>query len=122
MRRVSWLNLHLFIPQRDVRKLIYRLLSKADRILVSIAHMSTIPFQHEARITKECAKYGYIDLLKWALNNGCIFGDWAMKKCIKYNQVAIVPLLRPSTQYCTLAALYGNLLILQTLRSTIDCP
>ena len=37
-RRVSWLNLHEWIPIRDVRKLIYALLDACDRECVEAAH------------------------------------------------------------------------------------
>jgi hypothetical protein len=35
---VSWLNLHLHIPQKDIRKLIYALRSPEDREVVACAH------------------------------------------------------------------------------------
>ena len=36
--RVSWLNLHVHIPIRDVRKLIYSLLDACDQECVEVAH------------------------------------------------------------------------------------
>ena len=34
----SWLNLHEFLPYRDVRRLVYSYLDKYDKEVVEIAH------------------------------------------------------------------------------------
>jgi hypothetical protein len=71
---MSWLNLRDWIPQRDVRKLIYRLLTPEDKLVVEWAH----GFKGARKTPKPdlafgwyCAKHGYLELLKWASNIGC---------------------------------------------------
>lgn len=39
---VSWLNLHLFIPVKDIRKIIWKYLDKFDRVMVKAAHSQTL--------------------------------------------------------------------------------
>jgi hypothetical protein len=68
---VSWLNLHLYIPQRDVRKIIYSMLNKGDRIAVQFAHTNTMTSPQSYDFANHCAKYGYIELFEWARENGC---------------------------------------------------
>ena len=67
MGRVSWLNLHLYIPQRDVRKIIYALLSKCDRIIVQCAHSSSLTLTDKVckDMLKNCAANGYLELFCW---------------------------------------------------------
>jgi hypothetical protein len=66
--RVSWLNLHHWIPQRDVRKLIYKKLDFLDRFMTEWAHSG-----HRSLFgicfAEACAKRGYLQLLQWARNN-----------------------------------------------------
>ena len=65
--RVSWLNLHLWIPQRDVRKLIYRLLDSFDRVVVRYAHTGSLPddtYVFQA-FPYRCAKFGYVESIEW---------------------------------------------------------
>ena len=112
--RVSWLNLHLWIPQRDVRKLIYGLLNKCDRAMVECAHFSQKPI--DKGLPKVCVKYGYMSLLKWAVDhNGCIFGDVAIGKAVKYNRIELIPSTVNNGYYCTVAARHGHLKMLQLL-------
>ena len=64
--KVSWYHLHLYIPQRDVRKLIYQKLRYADRCIAQIAHGSKTRLRDPHRFAHSCAVYGYVDLLGWA--------------------------------------------------------
>jgi len=67
---VSWLNLHRWIPQRDVRKLIYRLLGPYERMIVKYAHLSKYVDTGEFIIEQlpyYSASYGYLNLLKWSI-------------------------------------------------------
>jgi hypothetical protein len=118
----SPLNLHLLIPQKDVRKLIWRLLDPIDREMIKCAHnRNRRPY---ISMTK-CAEKGYINLLKlgitygysshsicdiaargghlevfkWALENGCHRNQWT----------------------CAEAALGGHLELLQWARAN-GCP
>jgi len=96
MQRVSWLNLHFHIPQRDVRKLIYAMLDEGDRIAIQMAHNRNwfCPSWLDA-FSRHCAKNGYIDLCEWAILKG-----YAM-----YNHMDVE------------AAIYGKLDILIWLES-----
>lgn len=73
IKRVSWLNLHLHIPQKDVRKIIYAMLNNGDRIVVDCAHNGgkNMSLQQTVTLSDHCAKYGYIELFEWGISKGC---------------------------------------------------
>lgn len=60
---VSWLNLHLYIKQRDVRKLIYSLLDECDRLMVEKAHLKNTHLP-QIKIARMFAYRGYTNLLE----------------------------------------------------------
>ena len=65
------LNLELWIPQKDVRKLIFGLLDRLDREMVMRAHGSTrINLQQDDWACAAASRYGYLSLLKWLEHNG----------------------------------------------------
>jgi hypothetical protein len=64
--RVSWLNLHLWIPQKDVRKLIYSLLDSVDWKMVASAHNSTLRVWLNEAEMQICAFRGYLSLFQLA--------------------------------------------------------
>jgi hypothetical protein len=66
------LGLHRFIPSRDVRKLVWRHLTPADRAVVRLAHNNecTIDSTEWWSIIRECGKYQYVVLLHWVLDYG----------------------------------------------------
>jgi hypothetical protein len=86
MNRVSWFNLHHFIPIRDVRKLIYTKLDGGDRIAVSMAHNSTIVFDSSTVFSCHCAKHGYIELLQWARTRGCQWDELTIRIAAQYGR------------------------------------
>ena len=69
--QVSWLNLHLFIPIKDVRKLIYSMLTEHDRLVVQEAHGIDRKNLLSETFSEYCASGGYLELLQWARKNGC---------------------------------------------------
>lgn len=66
--KVSWLNLHEKVSQRDVRKLIYKKLTAHDRFVVEIAHGKEV-VQPSLDFLCHAAQHGYMALLKWASTN-----------------------------------------------------
>lgn len=68
MSRVVWLHLDRYIPQRDVRKLVWRYLSAADRMAVAFAHGCYKP---SLDATTSCADEGRVDLLQMECERGC---------------------------------------------------
>jgi hypothetical protein len=69
--RVSWLNLHLRIPQKDIRKLVYALLSPEDREMVACAHNTRRVPDLTEDFLYHSARHGYVELLDWACSNEC---------------------------------------------------
>jgi hypothetical protein len=69
--RVSWLNLHSHIPQKDIRKLIYTLLSPEDREVVACAHNTRRVPDLTEHFPFYCARNGFIELLDWACSKEC---------------------------------------------------
>ena len=92
---VSWLNLHIWIPQRDVRKLIYGKLSQTDREMVEYAHLG---ISIGPKAFKYGVKRGYLSLLQWIYQT---FG----------------PRYDGYDDLCGIAAKYGHLETLQWLRT-----
>lgn len=68
---VSWLNLHLFIPIKDLRKLIYSMLNEHDMLVVQEAHGIDRKDLLSETFSEYCASGGYLELLKWARGNKC---------------------------------------------------
>lgn len=71
-QKVSLLNLAHFIPQKDVRKLIWwKYLDAFDRKIVWIAHtLNKKRFARDQRdIAEKCAENGYLNLLMWAVDD-----------------------------------------------------
>ncbi len=66
-KRVSWLNLHLHIPQRDVRKLIYAKLDLCDRMMVEMAHNTKKTFNDMYDWCALFARRGYRKLIEFHL-------------------------------------------------------
>ncbi len=60
--RVSWLNLHEKVPQRDVRKIIYGMLTSVEMYTVSAAHGCKKLAQCDVRV---CISNNYVELYKW---------------------------------------------------------
>lgn len=71
------LNLKRWIPQKDVIRLILKLLTKADWKIVWAAHDKT----YEKKMKKDnlfwnqCAEDGYLDLIIWGLRDGLRFNE-----------------------------------------------
>jgi hypothetical protein len=64
--RVSWLNLHKYIPWRQVRAIIYRKLNKYDYMLCKKAHFPKYKPQLTLGFSQYCARHDYINLINWS--------------------------------------------------------
>ena len=79
-RRVTWLGLgEEWGVVRDVRKMIYELLTPLERVMMEKAHGVDRAFE---RYTKDvcvwAARRGCLEVLKWARVNGC---PWDERVC-----------------------------------------
>ena len=92
-RRITWLGLgEQWGVVRDVRMMIYALLTPMERVMVERAHGVNAAFErHKDFLCTLAARRGYLEVLKWARANGC---PW-------------------SEDICTLAAREGHLVVLQ---------
>lgn len=72
---VSALNLHIHIPWKDVRRMIMAYLNGVDVLMIRMAHNrrleSTLP--QRKYLCSNIAGHGYLELLKWTHENGCIW-------------------------------------------------
>jgi hypothetical protein len=104
----TYLNLHLWIPQKDVRKLIYKMLNSVDRAVVRVAHNSKLGEKQSFWIFLSNATMDVSRILKW--------GQLNYPKLLTAN-----PFERESVELhkimCRAAAKYGNV---STLRYLID--
>ena len=130
---ITWLNLHQFFLSKDVRKLIYKYLTKDDMKMVELAHNSVKKFQSSIDFTHYCAKHGYLDLIKWAKG----WDVFTLANAAEYGHLDILEYLLPFVRdnynrveddvtyknamlnpiVCTAAAKSGKLYILQWLRA-----
>ncbi len=125
----SWLNLHIFIPIRDLRKLIYSYLCSVDRIMVESAHLTKLDVQSRSpRIMSECATLGYLPLIQWLHGEKrCLLDRFVCKNAIQHDRMDILSFcisrLPPCDRHVsplgfgTLAALLGNIDALVILKN-----
>ena len=66
----GWLGLKPRIPQRDVRKLVWKLLAKFDYSVIRVAHNLTFTPPFNGQFEAHCARHGHLKLLQWARSKG----------------------------------------------------
>ncbi len=118
---VSWLNLHEWIQQRDIRKLIYRLLDSVDWQIVQYAH--TGKGIETDLFIEECAVRGHFELVKWGVAQSYQMIDVRMCHCaVQGGNLKIIQWLQTnghtiecSLSLCEIAAGYGQLEVLKWL-------
>lgn len=109
-KKITWLHSHLFIPQKDVRRLLLSWLNASDMEMVACAHNShRVPVVSE-RFLSVCARNGYWSLLRWS-HGSLLIGD-SGHATVKTHF---------TDRVCSSAARGGHLEVLQWLRS-IGCP
>ena len=115
---VSWLNLHQWIPQRDIRKLIYRLLDSVDWQIVQFAH--TGKGLKTDRFMGDCAWRGYFDLIKWGLTQKLKIDSRVSHRAAKSGNLEILQWLEDGGHntkcLCAISATYGQLKVLKWCR------
>lgn len=127
-KKAGVLNLHHWIPQKDIVKFILKKLDPEDWEIVWVAHnsknKSLIPSKRA--FAHRCARKGYFELLKWAIENGCPYNYVTCAKAAGGGHLEILKWLRengcPWTEHaCTAAAEGGHLDILKWLIEN-GCP
>lgn len=118
-KKASWLNLHEYIPQRDIRKKIYSLLGPADKFVVKCAHATARKPKFNLAFAVHCAGEGHVSLLQWAFNNNfypseSVYEAAVMKGRLNVLQwIDTLPYRKLLVSVCDLAAYYGHLHIVQ---------
>jgi hypothetical protein len=119
-KRVTWLNLHHLIPQRDIRKLIYARLNNYDREVIECAHFR----KKRPTITRSfvyyCAKSGYLGLLIWLRRLKCDPWSKVFFKAAKQGHLHIIQWghsfgynANVQSDICSIAATEGHLQLLR---------
>ncbi len=67
--RVSWLNLHLWIPQKDVRKLIYAKLTDRDHLMVKCAHKSYLQLPFGCILELAATRHSDINVVAYCIEH-----------------------------------------------------
>lgn len=125
--KVAWLNLHLWIPIKDVRKIIYKHFNKYDRMMIKMAHTHFNYSLCHDEFYEHCAMHGYIKLYYyWAVNNShhdFMYDEYLSSYALAYNiQDINIPYtwlknkegnIQFRHHICTMAAGYGDMKVLQ---------
>ena len=77
--RVSLLNLHIWLP-RDLRRMIYAELIPEDKDVIKFAVFPNLEKSFDSDFSVYCTKNGHLELLKWAIENGC---QWNAMTCAR---------------------------------------
>jgi len=88
-RRVSWLNLHEVIPQRDVRRLIYKKLTNHERLVVELAH-GVATRKPSMNLVHYAALNGFLSLLQWAHSEGVSWNELTCSFAAHNNHFKVV--------------------------------
>jgi hypothetical protein len=126
---------------KDERKIIYRKLNYVDWVMIRIAYNPKFEIDRNQLLMK-CAKYGYLDIIKWVNPNGeelymffekaikhgkieilkwfnyVFFNDYNICLIVKYNQLDILEYLWTPHEYNEYivqryASEFGNIKVLQ---------
>jgi len=95
----SPLGLERFIPQRDVRKLIWRHLTPEDREMVRCAQNSRrTPDWGNGAFQRACARHNYVALAEWA-GCRCCWSEEALRYAAEAGHVTFLEWARTKAQY-----------------------
>jgi len=122
LKRVSWLNLHEFIPQRDVRQLIYKKLTKHERLTVELAHGIATTKMPSIDFVRYVTLNGFIFLLQWARSQGAPWDESTCADAARHGHLNVLQWARSEgapwdESTCAEAAYSGHLHVLQWARS-----
>ncbi len=127
----GWFNFCLYIPQRDVRKLIYAKLTVYERHIAEIAHFGSSRVYRVNELADYAACKGYIGLLKWSKINGYYICRETCHYAIRCGHLNIVqwiyklhvlPYWVWDAEMTRICALNGHLHILKWLVNELKCP
>ena len=75
---------------KDIRKLIYGKLDYVDQTMLRLAYNPRHEIKWYTLFTIECAKHGYLDIIKWLLPPSTENVELICRKAIKYGKIAIL--------------------------------
>ena len=126
--RVTWLGLgEEWGVVRDVRKMIYGMLTPLERVTVEKAHGVNRAFErHKKHVCEWAVGGGCLEVVKWARENGC---PWSQNTCMMAaygGHLEVLQWARANgcpwdASTCTAAASEGHLEMLQWARGS-GCP
>ena len=124
-----WLNLHHHIPIKDVRKLVWKLLSINDKFMIRCAHYRKRKPVFYSFFYHDCALKGYLNLLKWAQTqlkgkynpNERVWNEWICASATAGGNLDVLKWCRANgfrwdSWTCDFAALGGHLEMLKWAR------
>ena len=122
--RVTWLGLgEEWGVVRDVRKMIYKLLTPLERVTVERAHGVDRVFERDRkRVCEWAAQAGHLEVLRWARVNGFPWTESTCRCAARGGHLEILQWARangcPWDAYtCSSAAVGGHLEVLQWARA-----
>jgi hypothetical protein len=126
VNKVSWFNLHHWIDDKNVRKLVYKKLTTTERLMVERAHGIKNIGNNSMLLVDYCSAHGFLSLLQHVVNN---YDSWNTYKggssfynmsnnAAKYGHLNILKWMNScgysmDSTYCAYAAVNGHLHILQ---------
>ena len=122
--RVTWLCLgEEWGVVRDVRMMIYKLLTPLERVTVERAHGVSEAFErHKTTLCRLAAKRGHLKVLQWARANGCHWDAYTCSLQQERGHLAVLQWARGNgcswdAYTCSYAARGGRLEVLQWARA-----
>lgn len=94
--KVCWLNLNLYIPQKDVIKKIFCLFNALDWKMIKISHNRALgnKVKEDKDIIAQCALFGYLNLAVWAKEQGCVFNKEATTAAAEGGHLHVIKWLK----------------------------
>ncbi len=124
-RKPTWLNLGNYIPQKDVRKLIYNKLTKYEQYTVALAHNPNYDKKGPKKLCDYAAVNNYLNLLHWAQQTNFKIRPSTVKAAAANARINVLHYLKyrcdKHFSACYAAAESGHLQTLQWLISN-DWP
>ena len=128
LTRVTWLGLgEKWGVVRDVRKMIFKILTPLERVTVEKAHGVRRAFErHKKDVCLWAADRGHLPVLQWARENGCPWDEKTCSYAAEEGHLAVLQWARENgcpwdADTCSLAAAGGHLAVLQWAREN-GCP
>ena len=117
------LQLCRWIPQRDIRNLLYSYLTNHEQlVLCAVCKPLSIQTRLTVTFSRYCAQHNYLLLLKWACGNGCPWDLWTCAYAAEGGHLEVLQWARANgcpwnELTCSYAASNGHLEVLQWARA-----